>query len=303
MKKSVKITLLVAAVLVGLGLCLSMVGFALGGRFSSLLNMRLDPATGQWEQVDEAGNVVNDYTKGEYALPAGTDITALDIDWLAGEVEILVTSGDAVSVMELVERGTSASYAMAVSEQDGVLKVRYVEDELLTLPNLPAKKLVVHLPREMAESLTEVSFSSVSADFDVDPLTVREKFAFSSVSGDLKTDAITAENVNAEVSTVSGKIELDGSFLRVTGESTSGKIDVKLRNCPEKLNIVTVSGDVELELPDSTNFWLGYDTVSGEIDCEVPVQRDGEHYYRGLSMGCDISISTTSGDLKIERLD
>ena len=132
---------------------------------------------------------------------------------------------------------------------------------------------------------------------------MREKFAFSSVSGDLKTDAITAENVNAEVSTVSGKIELDGSFLRVTGESTSGKIDVKLRNCPEKLNIVTVSGDVELELPDSTNFWLGYDTVSGEIDCEVPVQRDGEHYYRGLSMGCDISISTTSGDLKIERLD
>ena len=102
---------------------------------------------------------------------------------------------------------------------------------------------------------------------------------------------------------MSGKIELDGSFLRVTGESTSGKIEVKLRNCPEKLNIVTVSGDVELELPDSTNFWLGYDTVSGEIDCEVPVQRDGEHYYRGLSMGCDISISTTSGDLKIERLD
>ena len=303
MKKSIKITLIVAAALVGLGLCLSAAGFAMGGRFNELTNLHLDPATGKWEQVNEAGNVVNDYTGSDYALPEGTDITALDIDWVSGEVEILVTSGDAVSLMERVDRGTSPAYAMVVSEQDGVLKVRYVEDELLTLPNLPAKKLVVHLPREMAESLTEVSFSSVSADFDVDPLTVREKFAFSSVSGDLKTDAITAENVNAEVSTVSGKIELDGSFLRVTGESTSGKIEVKLRNCPEKLNIVTVSGDVELELPDSTNFWLGYDTVSGEIDCEVPVQRDGEHYYRGLSMGCDISISTTSGDLKIERLD
>lgn len=302
MKKSIKITLIVAAALVGVGLCLSAAGFAMGGRFNELTNLHLDPATGKWEQVNEAGNAVNDYTGSDYALPEGMDITALDIDWVSGEVEILVTSGDAVSLMERVERGTSPAYAMVVSEQDGVLKVRYVEDELLTLPNLPTKKLVVHLPREMAESLTEVSFSSVSADFDVDPLTVREKFAFSSVSGDLETDFITAEGVDAEVSTVSGKISLDGSFRQVNGESTSGEIDLTLRTCPEKANLVTVSGKADVELPRDAGFTLDYSTVSGDLECDFAAKRSGEKLICGDG-GCEISVSTTSGDLKIETID
>ena len=302
MKKSIKITLIVAAALVGLGLCLAAAGFAMGGRFSELTNLRLDPATGKWEQVNEAGNVVNDYTGSDYALPEGTDITALDIDWISGEVEILVTSGNAVSLMERVERGTSVSYAMSVSEQDGVLKVRYVEDEFLTLPNLPAKKLVVHLPREMAENLTEVRLNSVSADFDVDPLTVREKFTFSSVSGDLETEFITAEDVCAEVSNVSGKIELDGSFRQVNGESTSGELDLTLRTCPEKVSLVTVSGKADVELPRNAGFTLSYDTVSGDLECDFAVKRSGEKLICGDG-GCEISVSTTSGDLKIEVID
>lgn len=302
MKKSIKITLIVAAALVGLGLCLAAAGFAMGGRFSELTNLRLDPATGKWEQVNEAGNVVNDYTGSDYALPDGRDITALDINWTSGEVEILVTSGNTVSLMERVEHGTSASYAMSVSEQDGVLKVRYVEDEFLTLPNLPAKKLVVHLPREVAESLTEVSFSSVSADFDVDPLTVKEKFTFSSVSGDLETDFITAEGVDAEVSTVSGKIELDGSFRQVSGESTSGELDLTLRTCPEVISLVSVSGNVDVEMPRNAGFTLNYDTVSGDLECDFAGKRSGEKFICGDG-GCEISVSTTSGDLKIETID
>ena len=302
MKKSIKITLIVAAALVGLGLCLSVAGFAMGGRFNELTNLHLDPATGKWEQVNEAGNVVNDYTGSDYALPEGTDITALDIDWISGEVEILVTSGNAVSLMERMDRGTSPAYAMVVSEQDGVLKVRYVEDEFLTLPNLPAKKLVVHLPREMAENLTEVRLNSVSADFDVDPLTVREKFEFSSVSGDLETDFITAEGVDAEMSTVSGKIELDGSFRQVNGESTSGELDLKLRTCPEKVSLVTVSGKVDVELPRDAGFTLNYDTVSGDLECDFAAKRSGEKLICGDG-GCEISVSTTSGDLKIEVID
>lgn len=296
MKKSVKITLLVAAALVGLGLCLSMVGFALGGRFSSLLNMRLDPATGQWEQVDEAGNVVNDYTKGEYALPAGTDITALDIDWLAGEVEILVTSGDAVSVMELVERGTSASYAMAVSEQDGVLKVRYTEEGFLSLPNLPSKKLVVQLPRKVAEDLKEIRLSSVSADFDVEALTFDDNFRDEEIAF-VKADTVA-------VSTVSGKIELDGSFRRVTGESTSGEIDLTLRSCPEKLDLTTVSGNIELELPEDAGFALDHSTVSGSLSSELRLNwKWNDRYTYGDSDSSEFTVSTTSGDLDIKRIE
>ena len=296
MKKSVKITLIVAAALVGLGLCLSVVGFALGGRLSSLTNMRLDPTTGKWEQVDNAGTVVNDYDEGSYELPEGMDITALDIDWISGEVEVLVTDASAVSVMERVERGTSASYAMAVSEQDGVLKVRYTEEGFLSLPNLPSKKLVVHLPREVAENLKEVRLSSVSADFDVEALTFDDDFRDEEIAF-VKADTVS-------VSTVSGKVELDGSFRRVTGESTSGEIDLTLRSCPEKLELTTVSGNIELELPEDAGFALDHSTVSGSLSSELRLNwKWNDLYTYGDSDSSEFTVSTTSGDLDIKKLE
>ena len=129
MKKSVKVTLIVAAALVGLGLCLAVAGLAMGGRFSDLRNLHLDPATGQWEQTEEKREQTGDYTGSDYYLPAGTSITALDIDWISGEAEILVTNDADILVREQPERGISASYAMVVTEQDGVL---YADMEKLT---------------------------------------------------------------------------------------------------------------------------------------------------------------------------
>ena len=280
MKKSVKITLIVAAALVGLGLCLSVVGFALGGRFSSLTNMRLDPTTGKWEQVDNAGTVVNDYDEGSYELPEGMDITALDIDWISGEVEVLVTDASAVSV----------------TEQDGVLKVRYTEEGFLSLPNLPSKKLVVHLPREVAENLKEVRLSSVSADFDVEALTFDDDFRDEEIAF-VKADTVS-------VSTVSGKVELDGSFRRVTGESTSGEIDLTLRSCPEKLELTTVSGNIELELPEDAGFALDHSTVSGSLSSELRLNwKWNDLYTYGDSDSSEFTVSTTSGDLDIKKLE
>lgn len=297
MKKSVKVTLIVAAALVGLGLCLAVAGLAMGGRFSDLRNLHLDPATGQWEQTKETRDQTGDYTGSDYYLPAGTSITALDIDWISGEAEILVTNDADILVREQPERGISASYAMVVTEQDGVLKVRYAADEFLTLPDLPPKKLVVRLPRAVAENLTEVQLNSVSADFDVAALTVKEALIFDSVSGDLETDFITADS--AEVNTVSGKIDLDGSFRQVTGGSTSGEVDLALRKCPDKIELTTVSGDVDLELPRNAGFTLDYSTVFGDLESDFPLTA-GRTYGDGSG---SITIDTTSGDLKIENLD
>ena len=296
MKKSVKITLIVAAALVGLGLCLSVAGFALGGRFSSLLNMRLDPATGQWEQATTPTPTEALYTGSDYILPEGTDITALDIDWISGEVEILVTNDSDILVREQPDRETSYSYAMAVSEQEGVLKVRYTEEGFLSLPNLPSKKLVVHLPREVAEDLKEIRLSSVSADFDVEALTLDDAFREEEIAF-VKADTVA-------VSTVSGKIELDGSFRRVTGESTSGEIDLTLRSCPEKLDLTSVSGNIELELPEDAGFALDHSTVSGSLSSELRLNwKWNDLYTYGDSDSSEFTVSTTSGDLDIKKLE
>lgn len=293
MKKSVKITLIVAAVLVGLGLCIAVVGALMGGRISDLRNTYYDGR--EWHHGDALDG---SYTGGEIRVPA-EDITALDIDWVAGDVKIMVTDGEEIVVTEHADRGIPAEYALLL-EADNTLRIRYSND--VWGIDMPEKDLTVLLPRTVAENLTAVDLSGVSADFAVDRLTVRDAFSFDTASGKLKTEALTATGAKADVNSVSGDIELDGSFREVKAGSTSGEIDLKLRNGPAAVEVSTVSGEVDVELPAGTGFTLDYSTVSGELEYDFPLTKSKDGKYVCGDGACRIEVGTTSGSLSVERL-
>ena len=293
MKKSVKITLIVAAVLVGLGLCIAVVGALMGGRISDLRNTYYDGR--EWHHGDALDG---SYTGGEIRVPA-EGITALDIDWVAGDVKIMVTDGEEIVVTEHVDRGIPAEYALLL-EADNTLRIRYSND--VWGIDMPEKDLTVLLPRTVAENLTAVDLSGVSADFAVDKLTVRESFSFDTTSGKLKTEVLTATGAKADVNSVSGDIELDGSFREVKASSTSGEIDLKLRNGPAAVEVSTVSGEVDVELPAGTGFTLDYSTVSGELEYDFPLTKSKDGKYVCGDGACRIEVGTTSGSLSVERL-
>lgn len=293
MKKSVKITLLVAAVLVGLGLCIAVVGVLMGGRISDLRNTYYDGR--EWHHGDALGG---SYTGGEIRVPAES-ITALSIDWVAGDVKIMVTDGEEIVVTEHVDRGIPEEYALCV-EADNTLRIRYSND--VWGNDMPEKDLTVLLPRTVAENLTAVDLSGVSADFAVGKLTVRDAFSFDTTSGKLKTEVLTATGAKADVSSVSGKVELDGSFREVKAGSTSGEIDLMLRNAPAAVEVSTVSGEVDVELPAGTGFTLDYSTVSGELEYDFPLTKSKDGKFVCGDGACRIEVGTTSGSLSVERL-
>ena len=293
MKKSVKITLIVAAVLVGLGLCIAVVGALMGGRISDLRNTYYDGR--EWHHGDALDG---SYTGGEIRVPAES-ITALSIDWVAGDVKIMVTDGEEIVVTEHADRGIPAEYALLL-EADNTLRIRYSND--VWGIDMPEKDLTVLLPRTVAENLTAVDLSGVSADFAVDKLTVRESFSFDTTSGKLKTEVLTATGAKADVNSVSGDIELDGSFREVKAGSTSGEIDLMLRNAPAAVEVSTVSGEVDVELPAGTGFTLDYSTVSGELECDFPLTKSVDGKYVCGDGACRIEVGTTSGSLSVERL-
>lgn len=293
MKKSVKITLIVAAVLVGLGLCIAVVGALMGGRISDLRNTYYDGR--EWHHGDALDG---SYTGGEIRVPA-EDITALSIDWVAGDVKIMVTDGEEIVVTEHADRGIPAEYALLL-EADNTLRIRYSND--VWGIDMPEKDLTVLLPRTVAENLTAVDLSGVSADFAVDKLTVRESFSFDTTSGKLKTEVLTATGAKADVNSVSGDIELDGSFREVKAGSTSGETDLKLRNGPAAVEVSTVSGEVDVELPAGTGFTLDYSTVSGELEYDFPLTKSKDGKYVCGDGACRIEVGTTSGSLSVERL-
>ena len=293
MKKSVKITLLVAAVLVGLGLCIAVVGVLMGGRISDLRNTYYDGR--EWHHGDALDG---SYTGGEIRVPAES-ITALSIDWVAGDVKIMVTDGEEIVVTEHADRGIPAEYALLL-EADNTLRIRYSND--VWGIDMPEKDLTVLLPRTVAENLTAVDLSGVSADFAVGKLTVRDAFSFDTTSGKLEMQSMNAPQAKADVSSVSGKVELDGSFREVKAGSTSGEIDLMLRNAPAAVEVSTVSGEVDVELPAGTGFTLDYSTVSGELECDFPLTKSVDGKYVCGDGACRIEVGTTSGSLSVERL-
>ena len=293
MKKSVKITLLVAAVLVGLGLCIAVVGVLMGGRISDLRNTYYDGR--EWHHGDALDG---SYTGGEIRVPAES-ITALSIDWVAGDVKIMVTDGEEIVVTEHADRGIPEEYALCV-ETDNTLRIRYSND--VWGIDMPEKDLTVLLPRTVAENLTAVDLSGVSADFAVGKLTVRDAFSFDTTSGKLEMQSMNAPQAKATVSSVSGNVELDGSFREVKAGSTSGEIDLMLRNAPAAVEVSTVSGEVDVELPAGTGFTLDYSTVSGELECDFPLTKSVDGKYVCGDGACRIEVGTTSGSLSVERL-
>ena len=293
MKKSVKITLIVAAVLVGLGLCIAVVGALMGGRISDLRNTYYDGR--EWHHGDALDG---SYTGGEIRVPA-EDITALDIDWVAGDVKIMVTDGEEIVVTEHADHGIPEEYALQL-EADNTLRIRYSND--VWGIDMPEKDLTVLLPRTVAENLTAVDLSGVSADFAVDRLTVRDAFSFDTASGKLKTEALTATGAKADVNSVSGDIELDGSFREVKAGCTRGETDLKLRYGSAAVEVSTVSGEVDVELPAGTGFTLDYSTVSGELEYDFPLTKSKDGKYVCGDGACRIEVGTTSGSLSVERL-
>ena len=293
MKKSVKITLLVAAVLVGLGLCIAVVGVLMGGRISDLRNTYYDGR--EWHHGDALDG---SYTGGEIRVPA-EDITALDIDWVAGDVKIMVTDGEEIVVTEHADRGIPAEYALLL-EADNTLRIRYSND--VWGIDMPKKDLTVLLPRTVAENLTAVDLSGVSANFAVGKLTVRDAFSFDTTSGKLEMQSMNAPQAKADVSSVSGNVELDGSFREVKAGSTSGEIDLMLRNAPAAVEVSTVSGEVDVELPAGTGFTLDYSTVSGELEYDFPLTKSKDGKFVCGDGACRIEVGTTSGSLSVERL-
>lgn len=293
MKKSVKITLIVAAVLVGLGLCIAVVGALMGGRISDLRNTYYDGR--EWHHGDALDG---SYTGGEIRVPA-EDITALDIDWVAGDVKIMVTDGEEIVVTEHADRGIPAEYALLL-EADNTLRIRYSND--VWGIDMPEKDLTVLLPRTVAENLTAVDLSGVSANFAVGKLTVRDAFSFDTTSGKLEMQSMNAPQAKADVNSVSGDIELDGSFREVKAGSTSGEIDLMLRNAPAAVEVSTVSGEVDVELPAGTGFTLDYSTVSGELECDFPLTKSVDGKFVCGDGACRIEVGTTSGSLSVERL-
>lgn len=248
MKKPLMITAIVIAALV---LAAVVVG---------ILNATV--AGGSWNfgwsdyRYDESG-----YRVGSGTIPA-QNITAIDVDWIDGNVQIVLCDDSYPSVTESAKTELTEDSLLrwSVSEDGKCLSVKYRKSSwFFGSSENKNKDLILRVPRRLMQSLESLNVNTVSSNVTVTDVTVKQM------------------NV----------------------KSQTGEIRINCKISPEKLNVEGESGRIKLTLPYKTGFTLAFESEKGTATVDFPCQRENGYYiYRVENApSADITVKSKKGDL------
>jgi lia operon protein LiaG len=119
-------------------------------------------------------------------------------------------------------------------------------------------------------------------------------------SGDVFLQLETLEELNAETS--SGDIDVHGAITTSSLKSSSGDVTIHQSLAAPQLNVVTRSGDVQIQLTDVLDANVNFSTRSGDLRASSLVDlEDGQTAFQlGSGKGL-LSVRTSSGDFTISK--
>ena len=158
--------------------------------------------------------------------------------------------------------------------------------------------LDIYVPDSYSE---DIRLQTVSGDIAVSSPQF-DRLNAKSISGDIET--ISLDTTETIIETTSGRVRLRDFTGKLDFESISGSLDAQYSTFSSDIRAKTVSGSIELELPDDAAFTLEASTVSGDIDCGFPVTVTGSLSKRGLTGTVgngdnSIILETVSGNTRI----
>lgn len=266
----------------------------------------------------------------------------LDIKWLKGDVELVLTDGDEIKVKEFSPYFDSGDNTRVEKEDEELIiswDANCFRRSTEEPPHTKTRHLVVELPRTTASSLEGVTIKSVSGAVILPDLNV-EDLNVSLVSGDIRGSQLQAEDMklscvsgsinlvdvqgeDVEISSISGEVNVlnfrgeDVMLKNVSGElkaighsegldvnTTSGSAKVILTKLCEDVTLRTVSGMVSLKIPESTSgFTVDYNIQFGHFHSDFALEGTlGAKSGEGVYGDGDMDISATAVTGMIELL-
>lgn len=252
------------------------------------------------------------YTAGNTEL--SDQVTSLDIEWISGSVTVRSYDGDTVRIRE-DGNITDPDYQVHWFLGGGKLHIKYTASKFFfrTPQN---KNLTVEIPSGMARYLSSVEIEAVSATVELREIKTSE-LKLESVSGGINLEQIAANSLDLEtvsgaitgtklnvalidIETVSGAISLAGQIGQGSVDTTSGDVTLSSDFPFESLDLETVSGDITLVCPQNDGCRIAFETVSGDIQSDLPFKKNGNNYT--FDSGKFVyNFESASGDLIIRE--
>lgn len=276
-----------------------------GNKFFSLKSINISNLGYSYEDSEK-------YSVAEETIKA-SDINELDINWTAGNVNIILNDKDEVEFYEESTKTLQDDEKLRYYISNGELKIHYMKSGIkFKLNNNTLRKtLTIKVPK----NLTDININVVSANIDIKDINVKT-LDVDNVSGDITlantiATVLSINNVSGtieangninkfEVDTISGKASLTGSVEEVEVDTTSGSIHINSNICPNEIDINSISGTINITIPDNYGFIAKYNTVSGDFNCDFQASssKNKAVYKNGNS---EFEFNTTSGDININK--
>ena len=265
------------------------------------------------------------YRTGAFSYSAD-EISAVEVYWRCGEVEIVESDGAELAVRESGSELPEGS-AMHFLLDGEVLRTRFCASGAKIQVNEADKHLRLEVPKGIS-----LSVHTTSAPVRADALEQKDiliaahsgctrlgavtagRVDLSSSSGSIQAESVSAQTLvcsalsgavglgeaaaqTIECSTSSGFVRMDGVDADSVGVTTSsGGVELTLADVPEA-DVSTSSGDVTLTLGEGGAELL-YASKSGKMQTELAWERKGDLYVFGAGEG-RLTVETASGRLKI----
>ncbi len=240
----------------------------------------------------------NNYEVGDKQEFEANAVSELEIEWVAGKILIEPADVEKITVKE--DGNFDRKYAMDLRQTGRELKIQFCEEQIGTYFGIHTrsdveKDLMILVPRDWTCDSLEIDCASASVE--VNDLTIRE-VDFDGASGVCEFENCTVTEM--DIDTASGDIRVIGSLDMLDCDAASASIYAVLSNTPRRLDMDTMSGDLDITLPEDAGFTLAIDAMSEDFSSEFETTLKNGNYVCGDGR-CRINIDALSGDVMIRK--
>lgn len=227
-------------------------------------------------------------------------IREIDIEWAAGSITIEPAEVDAIQVME--SDPSEPKYAMVWKQNNDKLTIRFSETIGLdfnfgiTINDVVSKDLTILVP--MGWECDSLEVDAASAALLVKNLVIDE-VDFDGASGTCDFENCAIDELDLD--TASGDIHFTGSLDVLNCDAASASVIAVFDNVPSRIDMDSMSGDLDITLPSTAGFSVTMDGLSTDFVSDFGYSQNKEgSYYRGNG-ACKISMDAMSGDIYIRE--
>lgn len=237
---------------------------------------------------------------GEKYTVSPDKIREISIQWVAGD--ILIQPGNVEAITFSEDDVSDPKYTLVYQARGDELEISFCEETIgnyfgVSTRSDIVKDLTIIVPTDWVCDSLEID--AASATVEINDMTIRE-MDFDGASGTCELENCTVGEM--DIDTASGDITIIGSLDSLDCDAASASVYAVLSNTPSRLDMDSMSGDLDITLPEDAGFSLSMDGISTDFTSDFDTTlKNGNHVCGNGS--CRINVKSMSSNVTIRKGD